>query len=390
MSTHSAPKFLQPAGDPSDEDGLFRWMRRFLQHNRNNGYTDQTLNDQERYIRDFIRWCDSRQLSKLDAIGIDELQADLLYLHTYRTRLGRPLAWNSKNSKLVSVRSFFRWLQAEGRLERDPAAKIKLSQRPSPLLRSVPTEADVEKILRQPDITTPLGLRDRAMLELFFGTGIRRMELAGLRISDLDLEGKTIHVHQGKGGKQRLVPVADETLFWIKRYLDDVRGRTDGTPFLFLTRNGEPFNLSWLTTVIGTYIHAVMPDQAGACHLLRHSMATSMLEHGADIRHIQVILGHSELTSTQIYTHVSLNQLRAVYDRTHPSARKSGQKQQLLLRDHLADLAGSEFHQHALALLLRLPIGSTWVDLIHYASAMAVADNVATVSSEVAAVSAEM
>lgn len=382
MANVQTRNFLRPVGDPNDRDGLFCWMSRYLTDIRNRGYTQQTLWGQERYIRMFIRWCDSRQLSSLDAIGPDVLQAYLLHIHEHRTRLGQPLAWNSKESMLISVRSFFRWLHAEGRLAINPATKSRLHQRPSRLQRNVPTSEDIERILARPDTSKPIGIRDRAMLELFFGTGIRRMELAALQITDLDFEGKTIHIRQGKGGKQRLVPVADQALFWVRRYLDEVRGQAN-VGFMFLTRLGEAFNLSWLTTTIGAYIHSVMPDQAGACHLLRHSMATSMLENGADIRHIQVILGHSDLTSTQIYTHVSLNQLRSVYERTHPSARKAkgGLQYHRLGEGQLAGVPMTQFQLDVLALLQRLPPSAGWIDLIYLASAMGLAKNVAVASA---------
>lgn len=384
MANSTVRVFLRPVGDPSDDDGLYRWMVRYLGHIRSRGYTEQTLWGFERYIRDFIRWCDSRALSKLDAIGVDDLQAYLLHLHTYRTRLGRPLAWNSKESKLISVRSFFRWLHVTGRLPTNPAANLKLSQRPWTGPRAVPTSEEIEKILGLPDVTRPKGIRDRAMLELFFSAGLRRAELAALLIGDLDFDGKTVHVRNGKGGKHRLVPVADQALRWVRRYLDEVRGAAGPECHLFLTRLGQAFNLCWLTSVIGAYVHAALPGQSGACHILRHSMATSMLENGADIRHIQVILGHSELTSTQIYTHVSLGQLRSVYERTHPTARKT--RSWSCAVDNIQRELGllTEFHREVIALLHRLPPNAGWIDLIYLASAMGIAKEVAVVAAPAA------
>lgn len=383
MANSKVRVFLRPVGDPSDDDGLYAWMLRYLEHIRCRGYTQQTLWGTERYIRDFIHWCDSRQLRKVDAIGSQDMQAYLLHLHTYRTRLGRPLAWNSKESKLISVRSFFRWLFVSGRLASNPAANVKLTQRPWTSPRAVPSCEDIDKILAGPDTATPIGLRDRAMLELFFSAGLRRAELAALHVGDIDFEGKTVHVRNGKGGKHRVVPVADKALRWVQRYLDEVRGRTSPDNNLFLTRSAHGFNLTWLTTLIGSYVHAAIPGQSGACHVLRHSMATAMLENGADIRHIQVILGHSELTSTQIYTHVSLNQLRSVYERTHPSARKEGGWNSAV--EQLQGAAGelTEFHREVLALLQRMPANAGWIDLIYLASAMGLARNVAVTTAPV-------
>lgn len=384
MANISIRRFLKPAGDPSDVDGLFRWMRRYLDHIEAGGYTLQTLWSQERYLRDLIRWCDSQRLSNLDQIDEDVLQHYLRDLQAYRTQMDRPLAWNSKEGKLIAVRSFFRWLLKMGRITVNPALELKLPRRPNLMPRAMPDAAQIEGILGHPDAQTPIGIRDRAMLETFFGTGIRRMELAGLQIGDVDFIAKTLHVRVGKGGKERLVPVAERALRSIRRYLDQVRGSAASGGVLFVTRLGEAFNLSWLTTVIGAHVHAVLPGKKGACHLLRHVMASSMLENGADLRYIQVLLGHSEISTTQIYTHVSMPQLQAVYGRTHPSAAveaaqsdpKEARTQAVPIIAPKVEPDIAPFRQQVLALFDSLPPSAGWIDLIYLASAVGLAEGV--------------
>jgi integrase/recombinase XerD len=182
--------------------------------------------------------------------------------------------------------------------------------------------SEVETILSRCNLADPLGVRDRAMLETFYSTGMRRSELANLKVMDLDYERGTVMVRQGKGRKDRMIPIGDRALAWIKRYLDEVRPSLvrepdDGT--LFLTNLFEPFTPNRLTQLVRDYIDAAELGKRGSCHLLRHACATLMLENGADIRFIQQLLGHAELSTTQIYTQVSIQKLKQVHAATHPA-----------------------------------------------------------------------
>ena len=178
-------------------------------------------------------------------------------------------------------------------------------------------------VLAIPDLTGPLGLRDRAMLELLYATGIRRSELAHLKVFDLDVERATLAVRKGKGSKDRMIPTGDRAATWIARYLEDSRPRLATSPddgVLFLTMDGEQFTVERLTQLARGYIHRSGIQKPGACHLFRHTMATLMLEGGADIRYIQQMLGHTDISATQIYTQVSLRALQAIHTATHPAA----------------------------------------------------------------------
>jgi len=184
------------------------------------------------------------------------------------------------------------------------------------------TAAEAERVLGLPDVAEPLGVRDRAMLEAFYSTGLRRMELLGLKLYDLDQERGTLFVRQGKGKKDRMIPMGERAFSWVRKYLDDARpslalSPDDGT--VFLTNAGLPFEANRLTQLVRDYVDKAEIGKTGSCHLFRHTCATLMLEGGADIRFIQQMLGHAKLETTQIYTQVSIRQLKEVHTRTHPA-----------------------------------------------------------------------
>ena len=186
------------------------------------------------------------------------------------------------------------------------------------------SEEETERVLVLPDLREPLGVRDRAILETFYSTGMRRTELCHLTIYDVDRERGTVFISQGKGKKDRVIPIGERALAWVNKYLHEVRPQLAFEPddgFLFLTGTGEPFQPDPLTQVVRRYVEAANLGKIGACHIFRHTMATLMLEHGADIRYIQQMLGHADLASTQIYTQVSIRQLQKIHAATHPGAQ---------------------------------------------------------------------
>ena len=176
--------------------------------------------------------------------------------------------------------------------------------------------------MNQADITEPLGLRDRAILEVLYSTGMRRMEIANLKLYDLDTERGTLMVRQGKGRKDRMIPIGERAILWIEKYVEAVRPSLvgivdDGT--LFLTNLSEAFTPNRLTQLVRDYVIAADIGKKGSCHLFRHTCATLMHENGADIRFIQMLLGHAELTTTQIYTQVAIRKLKEIHTATHPA-----------------------------------------------------------------------
>jgi len=205
----------------------------------------------------------------------------------------------------------------------NPASELELPRLPHRLPRSVLTVQEVEQVLQQPDIHDPIGLRDRAILEMLYSTGMRRMEVIHLTLYDLDTERGTILIRQGKGKKDRYVPIGERAAAWVQKYIREARPKLAVDPdrgTLFLTHTGEEIGRDMLTMTVRSCVLKAKTGKTGACHLFRHTMATLMHENGADIRFIQEILGHVKLETTQIYTHVSIRALQQVHAATHPAA----------------------------------------------------------------------
>ncbi len=183
--------------------------------------------------------------------------------------------------------------------------------------------SEAEAVLAVPDLSLGFGIRDRAMLEVLYSTGMRRRELIGLSVWDLDAERGTVSIRQGKGRRDRMVPIGERALAWVAKYSADVRPGLVVPPdagVLFLTKEGLDFTPDHLSGLVTRYVERADIAKHGSCHLFRHTMATLMLEGGADIRYIQQMLGHAELSTTQIYTQVSIRALKAIHTATHPGA----------------------------------------------------------------------
>ena len=222
------------------------------------------------------------------------------------------------------VSQFFRYLVKFNHLPFNPANEIELPKQPKSLPKAILSPAEVERILAQPDTTTSLGVRDRAILEVLYSSGIRRSELCRLRVEHIDVDRQAIFVCRGKGQKNRYVPVGLRALLWIARYVQNARDSLlldPKEPTLFLTNHGGPLKADSLTEYARRYVQDSGVNKQGACHIFRHTMATLMLENGADIRYIQAILGHDRLETTQIYTRTSLRKLLQVHSETHPAER---------------------------------------------------------------------
>jgi integrase/recombinase XerD len=183
-------------------------------------------------------------------------------------------------------------------------------------------------LINQPDVAQPLGLRDRAILETFYSTGIRCSELCDLQVYDLEADRGKVKINQGKGDKDRVVPIGKRALSWIEKYSVDVRpalaARTN-TSTLFISCFGRPLGRNNVSAIVKSYLRIAGIKKHGSCHLLRHTATTLMMENGADLRALQMFLGHERLNTTQIYTHVSITCLKEVHEKTHP-AKLPGQK----------------------------------------------------------------
>jgi integrase/recombinase XerD len=327
--TERRVRFLTPAGNPSDPQGLFAYLQRYIEHLGVKGYTEMGIHNAERYVRAFIRWCEPRALTQPTEITKPIIERYQRHLFYHRKDNGEPLSVFSQRSALVPLRGYFRWLTKQNYLLYNPASDLELPRMKRVLPKHVLTESEAERVLAGADVREPMGIRDRAMMEVLYSTGLRRMELANLRVYEIDRERGLVFVNQGKWQKDRWVPIGERALAWVQKYVDEVRPTIvmppdDGT--LFLTRTGVPFNEAWLSTTVSQYVQRANLGKHGGCHLFRHTMATLMLENGADIRFIQAMLGHADLKSTQIYTHVAVKQLKAIHTATHPAKTRKAKR----------------------------------------------------------------
>lgn len=189
--------------------------------------------------------------------------------------------------------------------------------------------AEVERVLAVPDVATPFGLRDRAILEVFYSTGVRRNELCHLDLADLDGTRGVVCVRQGKGRKDRYAPIGHRALAWVAQYLKLSRpqlARPPESPALFLGIHGQRVHPSRLASHVHDLIQRAFPGRAGSCHAFRHAFATSLLENGCDLRHIQLMLGHVKLETTALYLHVHVQDLKTAHERCHPASRTGPDK----------------------------------------------------------------
>ena len=223
---------------------------------------------------------------------------------------------------LSTFRSFFGWMIREHLIAQDPTSAIPLPKLGKHLPATL-SESEVERLLQAPDVETPRGLRDRAMLELMYATGLRVSELVGLRLTNLNLRQGVVRVDSGKGGKDRLVPIGELAMDWIERYLSAGRalllGEHSGEA-LFPGRHGRFMTRQAFWYAIKRHALAAGIERSLSPHVLRHAFATHLLNHGADLRSVQMMLGHSDLSTTQIYTHVAATRLKTLHEAHHPRA----------------------------------------------------------------------
>lgn len=286
------------------------------------GLSDLTTRHRQRALARFIRWADERGLNDPREITLPILERYQRHLYHYRKPNGEPLSFSSQYTELAPLKAFFAWLTRNHIILYNPASELQLPKVVRNLARYILSPEEVEKILAVPDTTTLLGLRDRAILEVLYSSAIRRFELRRLTIYDVDTKRGTLFVREGKGRKDRIVPLGERACRWIKRYLDEVRpqivpGRDDGV--LFLTAHGDALTDDHLSGAVKEYIQKSGVHANGSCHLFRHACATHMLDNGADTRFIQAMLGHASLATTQVYTHVALAKLKEIHNATHPA-----------------------------------------------------------------------
>lgn len=323
---------------PAEPDTLVMWVRRYLEALAIAHISTATQRTRRNDLGLFVEWCDERGIAQPAEVSkpiLERYQKHLFYL---RKSDGQPLGVARQAHLVSNVRQFFRWLAKHNHIAADPSSGLDLPRVPKRVLPQALSQEEVECVLGRLDLSNPHELRDRAILEVLYSTGLRRSELRHLSVYDIDPSRGTVFVRQGKGRKDRVVPIGERALAWVRRYLDEVRPHQLIDPrqtALFLSAYGGPLSLEGLTERVRGYFRRAGITKSGSCHLLRHTMATLMLENGADVRFIQEMLGHSSLATTERYTHVSIAKLREIHAATHPGAKL--QPRRVADPDHTAD-----------------------------------------------------
>jgi integrase/recombinase XerD len=284
----------------------------FISHMRvERGLSENTIQSYSRDLIRFIQYLEARSLSSL-SIGRDDIL-------DYMSSLQGTISVRSAARGLSALKMFFRFLVYDGRIENNPARLLNTPKLPLKLPGVLSLE-EVDRLLSQPDPATLLGQRDKAMLELLYATGLRVSELVGLKLSNINLEAGYVRT-VGKGSKERMVPMGGKAIEALKDYLDDGRVRllkNKLIPHLFLNAWGRPLTRQGFWKIIRQY--GLKSGLKGPItpHILRHSFASHLLECGADLRAVQVMLGHADISTTQIYTHVTRERLKQIHEKYHP------------------------------------------------------------------------
>lgn len=316
------------AGPPNfrGESGSLRVLAgEFAEWMKTRNYAQASTETRTRHIQRFLEWCDERSLTLPMEITQPILERYQRWLYYYRSPRGRPMGVTTQQQRLISLKAFFRWLTRTHRTLFNPAAELELPRMRTRLPQDVLTAPEVEAVMQQPDVAEPIGIRDRAIMETLYSTGMRRHELAALKTFDLDVGRGTVMIRQGKGNKDRVTPIGQRALAWIEKYVTEVRPLIAMEPdegYLFLTSDGRAFQPPvGLSALVRRHLRNAGLTKQGGCHLFRHAVATLMLENGVDIRFVQELLGHASIETTQIYTKVSIQKLKEIHRSAHPAER---------------------------------------------------------------------
>lgn len=280
------------------------------------GKSQNTIQSYMRDLKKFVTFINKQELVEINNINKDTIQLYIISLNK------AGFAASTTNRMISTLKNFFHYLIREQKMDHNPMDLIQGAKNRKHLPKTLSSK-EIDRLLEAPDTETNNGIRDRAILEVMYASGLRVSELTHLKMNELHLELGFIQT-VGKGDKERIIPIGEEALFWIKKYLEEVypiyaKKSTDST-ILFLTQRGKQFTRQGIWKNLKKYVNLAGIDHEVSPHILRHSFATHLLENGADLRMVQELLGHSDISTTQIYTHVSKQRLQEIYRNSFPRA----------------------------------------------------------------------
>lgn len=314
--------YLKESQAAADPQGLLYLTGRYLEYLRVHNFSEDTIYSRAKYLRYFRQFCEQIGITQARQVTRAVMVNYQSYLFHYRKNDGKALTIGTQHHRLSIVVGFFSYLTKEGLILYNPASDLDMPRKEYRLPKTVLSVREIEAVMTVPDINTPMGIRDRAIIEVLYSTGIRRKELCGIDLGHIDFDRGLVRVEQGKGKKDRFVPVGERALQWLEKYLAEVR------PGLCPSLNEQAVFLNTLGQRItpgrlGSHVHNLIVNaeigKSGSCHLFRHTFATLLLENGCDIRYVQAMLGHANLETTEIYTHVSMRKLKQAHDQYHPA-----------------------------------------------------------------------
>ena len=311
-----------PEHNPAPGNPLHGYLDAYCEWALATGLSEHTVTTRRFKCQQFIVWCDERGITQPTEFTRPIIERYQRHLYQHRKPDGSALSVFGQLARLHALISWVRWMVRQHHMLHNPAADLELPPKPRVLPKTLLSVQQAEAVLATADPGTLQGLRNRAILEVFYSSGMRRMELMGLKLHDIDTERGTVMIRQGKGSKDRFIPLGERACAWIDKYLAEVRGELvgiDDDRSLFLDDFGRPLSAHFLGDVVRRHLEAGGITTPGACHVFRHACATHMLEGGADIRFIQAMLGHAKLDTTQLYTHLSIVKLKEIHSATHPA-----------------------------------------------------------------------
>jgi len=314
--------------DSSFAEGL----KEFAQFMDVKGYSAPTQQAYAGNLVKFFEWLDGKGIRDVRRVVKDTLQAYMLHLAEAKTaRTGQPLGWSSVGVRVRAVKRFFEWLEATQKVLVNPAEVIHEPRRRSRLPKMILTRDEVEKMLEIPNLATPGGIRSRAILEVFYSTGIRLGEMTALQVQDVNFEEGLLRVNEGKGAKDRVVPLGKQAAAFVKAYLSDVRPgliRQGDKGCLWISNYGTPMSKVLIGLLVSNAGKKAGIGKAVSPHTMRHTFATHMVQNGADVMLVSQLLGHSVLSATQIYVRVAAVDVKRAHEASHPRERDPMEKEE--------------------------------------------------------------
>ena len=313
-------------GDRSRAETLGDYAEAYLHRLRVRNYSPRTVENHESYLRLFVTWAAEEGLTKPSVVTYSHLESYQSYLYELVKPDGDRLSPNAQHARLVPLRAYFSFMTRAGATSGNPAADLELPKLGRPLPKGVMNTDEVPKVFDAVQLNRPTGIRDLAILCVLYATGLRRSEVCRLILHAIDKERGVVTVRRGKGNKDRIVPILEEAVAVVEEYVENHRPTPEPeyVDVLFLTVQGRQITENRMTQLVRDHIRAADIGDRGSCHA-----ATGMLDNDADIRHVQAQLGHADISTTQIYTFVSVAKLKRVHSKTHPLAVRRRREQAL-------------------------------------------------------------